>query len=59
MITLKRIAAAGIFFLLPVFGMAQNFGGNPPSIKWKQINTHKARVIFPMGLDSQAIRIAN
>jgi hypothetical protein len=38
---------------------AQNFGGNPTSIKWKQINTPKARVIFQSGLDSQANRIAN
>ena len=42
------------FFLLS----AQNFGGNPASIKWKQINSNKARVIFPAGLDSQANRIA-
>lgn len=42
------------FFLLS----AQNFGGNPASIKWQQVNTEKARVIFPAGLDSQAKRIA-
>lgn len=39
--------------------LAQNFGGNPSSVKWKQINTTKARVIFASGLDSQANRIAN
>ncbi len=38
---------------------SQNFGGNPASVKWYQINTNKARVIFPTGLDSQANRIAN
>jgi hypothetical protein len=38
---------------------AQVFGGNPPSIKWNQVNTPAARVIFPVGLDSAAIRIAN
>ncbi len=50
-----------IFFLL-LFSFciqAQNFGGNPASIKWKQVNTTKARVIFSAGLDSQANRIAN
>src|SRR5580765_7993160 len=36
----------------------QQFGGNPPSLKWKQINTDSARVIFPAGLDSQAQRVA-
>lgn len=38
---------------------AQNFGGNPASVDWKQINTKKIRVIFPAGLDSQARRVAN
>ena len=38
---------------------AQVFGGNPPSLKWKQINTPLARVIFPKGLDSIGQRIAN
>lgn len=38
---------------------AQTFGGNPPSIKWQQINTPAARVIFPQGLDSSASRVAN
>ncbi|SHM23697.1 hypothetical protein SAMN05216524_1011246 [Mucilaginibacter sp. OK098] len=38
---------------------AQQFGGNPPSIKWKQVNTPAAKVIFPVGLDSMAIKVAN
>jgi hypothetical protein len=38
---------------------AQNFGGNPSAIKWKQINSPKARVIFQSGLDSQVNRVAN
>jgi hypothetical protein len=37
----------------------QQIGGNPPSVKWKQINTPAARVIFSKGLDSTAERIAN
>lgn len=45
-------------FLIPVFLQAQNFGGNPSSEKWKQINTNTSRVIFPTGCDSQAIRIS-
>src|SRR6476619_6585458 len=40
-------------------GFTQIFGGNPPSIKWKQINTSLARVIFPAGRDSTAERITN
>ncbi|RKR82526.1 hypothetical protein BDD43_2711 [Mucilaginibacter gracilis] len=38
---------------------AQQFGGNPPQIKWRQVNTPAARVIFPAGMDSAGIRIAN
>ena len=37
---------------------AQQFGGNPPSLKWRQINTDTARIIFPVGLDSQAQQVA-
>ena len=37
---------------------AQRFGGNPPSVKWQQINNDAARIIFPRGLDSSAKRIA-
>lgn len=48
-------------FLVLSFSVAtaQNFGGNPASIKWQQVNTPAVRVIFPKGLDSQANRIAN
>jgi hypothetical protein len=38
---------------------AQEFGGNPPSIKWKQINTDTAKIIFPVGMDSSAQRVAS
>ena len=37
---------------------AQVFGGNPPSLKWHQLNTDTARIIFPVGLDSQAQQVA-
>ena len=53
----------GLFFLLFIVllipGFSQRFGGSPPSIKWQQINTDTARIIFPRGLDSQANRIAS
>ena len=38
--------------------IAQQFGGNPPSLKWKQINTDTVRVIFPNGLEKVAREIA-
>ena len=37
---------------------AQVFGGNPYSMKWKQINTDSFRIIFPQGLDSTAFNVA-
>jgi len=37
---------------------AQVFGGNPPSLKWRQINTGPARIIFPLGLDTAAQQVA-
>ncbi len=48
------------YFLLFTFyfSHAQEFGGNPASIHWKQINTDTVRVIFPEGYDSMAQRIA-
>ena len=38
---------------------AQEFGGNPPSIKWRQVNTPAAKVIFPVGMDSIGSRVAD
>jgi hypothetical protein len=50
-----RIIILIFICLLSCFSLsAQNFGGNPASVKWKQVNTDKAMVIFPAGLDSQA-----
>lgn len=41
----------------PVSG--QNFGGNASGLRWRQIDTDTVRVIFPMGIENQAQRIAN
>ncbi|MFI5129753.1 MAG: hypothetical protein ACHQFX_07175, partial [Chitinophagales bacterium] len=50
----------GLIFLALVTDIfSQRFGGNPPSIKWKRIDTDTARIIFPAGLDSQAQRISS
>ncbi len=38
---------------------AQQFGGNIPSAKWRQVNIPEARIIFPPEIDSSAKRIAN
>jgi len=59
MLKIKLIRLLTLFFLWPLLCNSQNFGGNVPSVKWRQINTGKARVIFPAGLDSQANRMAS
>jgi hypothetical protein len=38
---------------------AQEFGGNPPSIKWNQVNTPEVKVIYPVGMDSAGRRVAD
>ena len=44
-------------FTLP----AQQFGGNPASLKWRQLKTDAVWVIYPahLEMDSTAIRVAN
>ena len=46
-----------LFVACKVF--AQEFGGNPASVKWKQINTDSFRIIFPAAIQGQAQRIAS
>jgi len=37
----------------------QQFGGIPPSLKWKQINSDTARIIFPKGMEGAAQQVAS
>ncbi len=57
----KKISELLLTLLLLMAGTAaaQEFGGNPPSIKWKQVNTPSAKVIFPYGMDAAGINVAN
>ena len=59
MIIVNRLLSLLSLLLFSFFLRAQQFGGNPSSIKWKQINNTQTRVIFPVGMDSQANRINN
>lgn len=56
---LKTAFILFLIFFVRTETYAQQFGGNPPSIKWNQVNTPEARIIFPSNLDSSAKRIAN
>ena len=59
MACLKKISLLFSFTIFFIRGYSQTFGGEPSSVKWKQINTTDSRVIFPTGLDSVATRITN
>jgi hypothetical protein len=56
---MRKLSIACFFVLVANLTMAQTFGGNPPSHKWKQLDTDTVRIIFPSGLDSQASRTAS
>ncbi len=56
---MRKLVFLFLFFYTCLSSFSQEFGGNPPSVKWKQINTDTARIIFPAGTDSQASRIAS
>ena len=43
--------------LITIQANAQIFGGTPPSVKWKSVNTIPAEIIFPPGLDAQARQV--
>ena len=48
-----------LFLLLSIHSSAQEFGGNPSSIKWRQINTDTARIIFPEGMEESGRKVAS
>ena len=54
-----RLIIYSAFSVLISVGLhAQRFAGNAPSVKWQQVNNSAARIIFPAGMDSSALRIA-
>ncbi len=48
-----------IFILSSSILSAQDFSGTPSGIRWKQIKTDTARIIYPAGEDSLAQRVAS
>ncbi len=59
MLRIQKMSLLLIFVFFYTKSFSQIFGGEPAATKWKQINTPDLRVIFPVGLDSIATRIAN
>lgn len=56
---MRKLQFIALLVFVSLGSIAQRFGGTPPGIKWMQINTDTARIIFPRGLDSQATRVAS
>ncbi|MBL0884027.1 MAG: hypothetical protein IBJ16_11900, partial [Chitinophagaceae bacterium] len=54
-----RLLFALLFLCLITSSVAQRFGGNPSSQKWKQIDTDTVRVVFSAGQEQQAVKIAS
>lgn len=54
-----RYIPLSLLLVTAAYSNAQVFGGNPPSIKWDQVNTPAAKVIFPVGMDSLGLHVAN
>ncbi len=59
MIYIRLLLVVISFYLGFLPSAAQQFGGTPPGVKFKQINTRTARVIYPEQLDSSAQVLAS
>jgi hypothetical protein len=55
---MKIYALLSCILLAALNASGQEFGGNPPSLKWKQVNTPEVKVIFPAGLEPAGMRAA-
>lgn len=55
---MRSVFLLSFFFLNSLQLMAQRFGGNPASQRWKQIDTDTVRIIFPEGNERQAQKLA-
>ena len=56
---MKRFFVFYFLLFITSFVKAQEFGGEPASVKWKRLNTDTVSIIFPTGMDSIAKRIAS
>lgn len=56
---MRKLLCLALAISLPSLANAQQFGGNRPAVKWRQVNSDTVRVIFPAGLDAQGRRVAD
>lgn len=55
---LRHFLVLCVLVMYALMADGQELGGNPSSIKWRQINTDTARIIFPAGLEAAGERVA-
>ncbi|MBO9618211.1 MAG: hypothetical protein J7539_04160 [Niabella sp.] len=55
---MRKLLYLMVWVLIMQSANAQQFGGNPPSMRWRQIVSDTVRVIYPQGLDTTASRVA-
>ena len=57
----KRLLSALLLFVIPLLTKAQfvDFGQDPASLRWKQINTPDFQIIYPDFFEKNAQKIAN
>lgn len=49
----------GLVLMVGSFSLsAQQFGGNPPTLRWRQLKTDSVNILYPTGADSTAFRVA-
>ena len=56
---LIRLLSIAVFSFVTLIVVGQQFGGNPSAIKWNQVNTDTARIIFPVGMEESGRRVAS
>lgn len=54
-----RIAFLLAFTCMALRPYAQQFGGNDPSLRWLELRGSHGRIVYSLGLDSQAFRMAS
>jgi hypothetical protein len=59
MVALRRPCMTLSCLLALASANAQHFGGNPPSLRWKRIDSDTVRIVFPPSLERQAARISD
>jgi hypothetical protein len=57
---MKYFHLAWVLLIVSSASLAQSvLQNNPPSLRWREVNTSHIRVIYPKGVEAEAVRVAN